>query len=155
MDREPSIGELRRSVLLLARRHTGSDADPEDIAQEALFRAWRHRDSLKSHAALRPWLEQIVRNEVIRAHARQGEGVELENAALPAQSDQSEEVALRIDLDRELAKLDPHERTLIRMRYVEDLTQPDIAARLRLPEGTVKVQLHRARQKLRRALSES
>ena len=37
------------------------------------------------------------------------------------------------------------------MRYEEDLTQPAIAARLGIPEGTVKVQLHRARVKLRRA----
>ncbi len=37
------------------------------------------------------------------------------------------------------------------MRYEEDLTQPAIAARLGIPEGTVKVQLHRARLKLRRA----
>ena len=37
------------------------------------------------------------------------------------------------------------------MRYEEDLTQAAIAAKLGIPEGTVKVRLHRARNKLRRA----
>ena len=44
-------------------------------------------------------------------------------------------------------------RELLRMRYDLDLTQVEIAARLGLPEGTVKVRLHRARAKLRRALT--
>jgi len=44
-------------------------------------------------------------------------------------------------------------RELLRMRYDLDLTQVEIAARLGLPEGTVKVRLHRARAKLRRDLT--
>jgi len=39
------------------------------------------------------------------------------------------------------------------MRYDLDLTQVEIAARLGLPEGTVKVRLHRAQAKLRRDLT--
>ena len=40
------------------------------------------------------------------------------------------------------------------MRYEDDLTQAAIARSLDLPEGTVKVRLHRARNKLRGLLSE-
>ena len=40
---------------------------------------------------------------------------------------------------------------LLRLRYNEDLTQAAIARRLGIPEGTVKVRLHRVRAKLRRA----
>jgi RNA polymerase sigma-70 factor (ECF subfamily) len=47
--------------------------------------------------------------------------------------------------------LSERERVLLALRYEEDLTQPAIAARLGIPEGTVKVQLHRARVKLRAA----
>ncbi len=43
------------------------------------------------------------------------------------------------------------ERELLEMRYQEDLTQAAIADKLGIPEGTVKVRLHRARNKLRRA----
>ncbi len=55
------------------------------------------------------------------------------------------------DLRQALADLSERERRLLEMRYEEDLTQKMIALRLGIPEGTVKVRLHRARDKLRRA----
>jgi RNA polymerase sigma-70 factor, ECF subfamily len=53
-----------------------------------------------------------------------------------------------------LQRLPPADRTLLLLRYAEDLTQPEVARRLDLPEGTVKVRLHRVRQRLRQALEE-
>jgi RNA polymerase sigma-70 factor, ECF subfamily len=44
-----------------------------------------------------------------------------------------------------LAELGPDDRSLLKMRYGEDLTQPAVADALGLPEGTVKVRLHRLR----------
>jgi RNA polymerase sigma-70 factor (ECF subfamily) len=55
------------------------------------------------------------------------------------------------DLQAALRRLSERDRRLLAMRYVEDLTQAAIASRLGIPEGTVKVRLHRARNKLRRA----
>lgn len=55
------------------------------------------------------------------------------------------------DLQAALRRLSERDRRLLAMRYVEDLTQAAIARRLGIPEGTVKVRLHRARNKLRRA----
>ena len=51
----------------------------------------------------------------------------------------------RADLQAALGRLSERERRLLEMRYEEDLTQAAIAARLGIPEGTVKVRLHRAR----------
>lgn len=53
-----------------------------------------------------------------------------------------------------VAALDPEERRLIGLRYVRDLSQPEVARHLDLPEGTVKVRLHRVRGRLRKALEE-
>ena len=55
------------------------------------------------------------------------------------------------DLQAALADLSDRDRELLELRYEEDLTQKMIALRLGIPEGTVKVRLHRARDKLRRA----
>jgi RNA polymerase sigma-70 factor, ECF subfamily len=60
----------------------------------------------------------------------------------------------RLDLLRVLGDLSPDERRLLRMRYGEDLTQPRVAAQLGIPEGTIKVRLHRVRARLRLALEE-
>ena len=53
------------------------------------------------------------------------------------------------DLHAALQELSDRDRQLLEMRYEEDLTQATIARRLGVPEGTVKVRLHRARAKLR------
>jgi RNA polymerase sigma-70 factor (ECF subfamily) len=48
-----------------------------------------------------------------------------------------------------LAPLDLADQRLLRLRYLEDLTQPQIAQVLGMAEGTVKVRLHRLRRLLR------
>jgi RNA polymerase sigma factor (sigma-70 family) len=53
------------------------------------------------------------------------------------------------DLHAAMDGLSDRDRRLLEMRYQEDLTQGMIARRLGIPEGTVKVRLHRARAKLR------
>ena len=57
----------------------------------------------------------------------------------------------RADLHAALERLDERDRKLLMLRYGEDMTQAAIAQLLEIPEGTVKVRLHRARDKLRRA----
>jgi RNA polymerase sigma-70 factor (ECF subfamily) len=46
------------------------------------------------------------------------------------------------------------DRSLLALRYAEDLTQSEVARRLGMPEGTVKVRLHRARRRLRLLLAD-
>jgi RNA polymerase sigma-70 factor, ECF subfamily len=61
---------------------------------------------------------------------------------------------MRVDLLRALTELPEGDRRLLQMRYEEDLTQASVAIRLGIPEGTVKVRLHRLRARLRHALRE-
>jgi RNA polymerase sigma-70 factor (ECF subfamily) len=56
--------------------------------------------------------------------------------------------------EQRLVFLGDAERTLIRLRYEEELSNPEIARRLALPEGTVKVRLHRLRHRLREAIKD-
>lgn len=67
----------------------------------------------------------------------------------PAYSDESLEAIERTSFAARLALLSDDERRILLLRYDADLTQPAIAAVLGIPEGTVKVRLHRARGKLR------
>jgi RNA polymerase sigma-70 factor, ECF subfamily len=145
---------VRVTCVRLARRY-GEAADAEDIAQEALIRAWRFRGTLREGERLQGWLATIVRNEAVRAHARRRPEPVAEPELGPGAEDQrllalatAGEVAGAMDA------LDGPERLLIELRYARDLTQPAIARALEMPEGTVKVRLHRARAKLRRALSD-
>jgi RNA polymerase sigma-70 factor, ECF subfamily len=51
-----------------------------------------------------------------------------------------------------LGALNAEERMLVTLRYRDDLSQAEVARRMGLPEGTVKVRLHRLRKRLRESL---
>jgi RNA polymerase sigma-70 factor (ECF subfamily) len=117
-----------------------------------LLRAWRRRSTLRDSGSRKQWLAAIVRNEAFRYYARPRPDPTDELEQLQGHEDEMVVSATdRADLRAALEELSERERVLLSLRYEEDLTQPAIAARLGIPEGTVKVQLHRARLKLRRA----
>lgn len=134
----------------MAYRYASNPSEAEDIAQDALLRAWRRRSTLREPEHRKQWLATIVRNEAFRQHARvrpiPTELVETE-AVEDARVIATVELA---DLHSALRQLSEKDRDLLEMRYQEDLTQGAIARKLGIPEGTVKVRLHRARNKLRR-----
>jgi RNA polymerase sigma-70 factor (ECF subfamily) len=128
----------------------------EDAAQEAIVRAWRAsargRDDVRDP---RGWLATIARREVIRLSARERSRdlLQLEDCTeSKATDDAFDGVDERAQLASAVAQLSARDRELLRLRYVEDLTQRGVAERLAVPEGTVKVQLHRARAHLRTLL---
>ena len=134
----------------MAYRYASNPGDAEDIAQDALLRAWRRRSTLREAGSRNQWLAAIVRNEAFRQHARVRpdltEKIELWEGAEDERVLAAVELA---DLHAALACLNERDRRLLEMKYEEDLTQATIARRLGVPEGTVKVRLHRARNKLR------
>jgi RNA polymerase sigma-70 factor (ECF subfamily) len=136
----------------MAYRYASSPQEAEDIAQDALLRAWRRRSTLRETDRRNQWLATIVRNEAFRQHARvrpdPTSSIESYEGAEDAQVVATVELA---DLHEALKRLSKKDRELLSLRYDEDLTQAAIARRLGIPEGTVKVRLHRARDKLRRA----
>jgi RNA polymerase sigma-70 factor (ECF subfamily) len=136
----------------MAYRYASNPSEAEDIAQDALLRAWRRRSTLREADRRNQWLATIVRNEAFRQHARvrpdPTSSIETHEGAEDAQVVATVECA---DLHAALKRLNDRDRELLDLRYTEDLTQSAIARRLGIPEGTVKVRLHRARDKLRRA----
>jgi RNA polymerase sigma-70 factor (ECF subfamily) len=136
----------------MAYRYASNPSEAEDIAQDALLRAWRRRSTLREAERRNQWLATIVRNEAFRQHAR----IRPDPIATIEAHEGAEDAAVvatveRADLHAALRALNERDRQLLELRYSEDLTQTAIARRLGIPLGTVKVRLHRARDKLRRA----
>lgn len=134
----------------MAYRYSSNPSEAEDIAQDALLRAWRRRSTLRHADRRNQWLAAIVRNEAFRQHARvrpdPRSTIELQEGAEDERVLATVELA---DLHAALERMSDRDREILGMRYAEDLTHPVIARRLGIPEGTVKVRLHRAREKLR------
>lgn len=144
----------RRRCLREARRILRDREDAEEAVQEALIRAWRNQAKCRTPATPLPWLVQITRNEALRVaerrQRRQASEIHDNRPERIHSNDNGVERMLEsVATEQALSVLRPEDRTLIRLRYVEDLTQGQVAARLGVPEGTVKVRLHRARARLR------
>ena len=133
-------------------------ADAEEAVQEALIRAWTRRHACRSPDAPLPWILEITRNESRRLLARRtrrsaaGEAIRWEPEA---EDEGLTNATTRVTLEQALALLEDADRRVLRLRYDDDLTQADVARRLGVPEGTVKVRLHRARGRLRTILEDS
>ena len=144
-------GEARRVCLRLAYRYASNPSEAEDIAQEALLRAWRRRSTLRDRGRRDQWLASIVRNEAFRNHGRRRADPTAAIEALEGAEDERVLAAAELaDLEAALKRLSRRERELLAMRYELDLSQAEIARALGVPEGTAKVRLHRARAHLRR-----
>ena len=140
-------------VHCLALRETravlGTTADAEDAAQDAAIRAWRRRATCRG--ARGAWIRAIARNEALRVAGRRRCEEPLDEAMAMAR-DPGQSHVERGDVRAAICALDHGDRVLLLLRYWADLTQPEVARATSLPEGTVKIRLHRARRRLRVAL---
>jgi RNA polymerase sigma-70 factor (ECF subfamily) len=145
--------EVRQLCVRFARHYAKNASEAEDIAQDAVLRAWRRRSTLRDAGSRKQWLGAIVRNEAFREHARRRpDPVDTLELQYGAEDERVLATVERADLHAALERLNERERQLVHLRYDEDLTQTAIARRLGIPEGTVKVRLHRVRAKLRREI---
>ncbi|MEZ5231832.1 MAG: RNA polymerase sigma factor [Acidimicrobiales bacterium] len=132
-------------------------ATAEDIAQEALTKAWLALPSFRGESSLRSWLLRITHNAAMSMlRVRRAEAMDPTDIEVPSAPDHVEgAVEDRLALDqfqRALGELDELSRQIVVLREVEDLPYDTIAAMLRVPLPTVKTRLLRARRQLVAAL---
>ena len=146
---------LRLRGLSVARRMLRSPEEAEEVVQDALLRAWRARDRCGQPDAPAPWVLAIVRNEALRRlSGRTALYLDDMTVSDVTAVEGGDDVDLRIDVGRALSHLDDVDRALVEQRYGADLTYGMLAEAFHMPEGTVKVRLHRARKRLRAVLEE-
>ena len=132
-------------------------ATAEDIAQEALTKAWLALPSFRGDSSLRSWLLKITHNAAMSMlRLRRAEAMDPTDIEIVSDDDHVEgavEGRLAIDeFNRALNGLDELSRQIIVLREIEDLPYEQIVALLGVPLSTVKTRLLRARRQLSVAL---
>jgi RNA polymerase sigma factor (sigma-70 family) len=133
----------------------GDAAEAQDAVQEALVKAWRNWASLRSIEAFRPWFKRIVINCCNDRLKGRRKIVDLEAASELPGADAFAGMYARDEVGRAVGRLGRDHRTVIALRYWEDMTIEQIAETLGLPLGTVKSRLHYALRALRAQLGDS
>ena len=151
----PSLVAMSR----LARR-LAPDADPDDVVQDALTRAWQKRhlfDETRGTAAA--WLLAITADQARAARRSRvrrlrliDDRAELPDIPAPAPAPQSRH---DLDLDRAISKLAERQQLAVNLHYFVGLSVEETAAVMDCAVGTVKSTLFDARTKLRTALGEN
>lgn len=141
-------GPMLRSFL---RRHVPAQ-ELDDLLQVVFAEAWRSRHRFDPARNLPAWLLGIARNRMIdHLRARSPDTVPLEAVADPPGRDgraDGDRLAERDRIRRALRRLPAVQRQAIELAYYGELSQREIAERLRVPLGTVKARTTRGLHRL-------
>jgi len=154
-----AFGELVRrhqsAVRGLLRQLTRTDvASADDLAQETFLRAYKHIRSFRGEARFSTWLYRIAYNCFREEARKRKEFVGIDEERQQQEPDpQVRDPALRHDLMYALSLLPLHERSAILLCCQNGLSHDEAARVLEIPIGTVKTNVLRGREKLKRALA--
>ena len=124
-----------------------SPADAEDAVQQALIKAWLHREKARPGAE-RAWMMRILVNESRSLLRKRRDALSIEELPLCAPS------APDTGLQEAIRALPESLRTPLLLKYMEGLTEKEVAAATGLPVSSVKGRLFRARKLLKARLNE-
>ncbi|HEY3523721.1 MAG TPA: RNA polymerase sigma factor [Candidatus Limnocylindrales bacterium] len=136
----------------------GSDADANDVVQDALLAAWRQLPSLREVGRFDAWLTSILLNACRRALRVRGRRRVREIPAdalegLAGVGDLAAEIVRRRAVERAFDRLSADERSILVLHHLDGRPLDEIATVLGVPVGTAKSRLFAARKSLERALA--
>lgn len=151
-----------KTIFNLLYRMLGDYDEAAETSQEVFLSAYRSIGQFRGEANFSTWLYRIALNHATTRRKstslRQKRLVPLDNTDMvdegragPAESLETKE--LRESVQRALNDLEPEDAAVILLRDMQDVPYEDVARALKIPIGTVKSRLHRARQALKTRLT--
>lgn len=167
---EPLMRRYNRRLFRAARGIVTSDAEAEDVVQDAYVRAYFHLDAFRGPDGLGAWLTRIAVNEALMRRRRSdpagstaletldddtyaGGPMAHDDKASPTPEEATSNDQLGGLLERCIDRLPEAYRVAFILREIEQLSVAETAASLDISRVTVKTRVHRARRLLRRTLS--
>lgn len=162
-DGDPAAGkELYRRYFPIVYRFFASrlaGAEIEDLVQTTFLACTRHLDRLRDNRSFRAFVLVVARNEFfghLQKRYRSGNTVDPAKTSLADVGASASELLARRDehrlLSQALRRIPLDLQDLVELHYFEQLTGPELAAVLEVPEGTIRSRLRRAIASLRAEL---
>ncbi len=167
------LSRYERPVFSLIFRMVRDRETAEDLSQETFIKVLNNLDRYSPEFKFSSWLFKIANNLTIdHLRRRRVDTISIEGApdAVTSESARATSIAvvsgdespleelesreLGSAIERAIGRLRPEYRACIMLRHVEDKSYEEIAEIVKLPLGTVKTYIHRARHELRAALEE-
>lgn len=152
------VDQYKDLVFAVIARTVQDRGRAEDLAQDVFLRIYRGLPYFRGEARLSTWIYRIVANVCMQARTSGPVPVSLDDERIgttigPSGPDrQFSDLELRDRLEKAIARLPDNQRLLIAGHYLQGVQYEDLAAAFKLPLGTVKTQLYRAKRQLRRLL---
>jgi len=144
---------LRRSVLLYAWRTLKDRSDAEDVAQDVLLKLWQHRDELHRYISLEALTMQIAKRLCLNRlrDRRDTTGIdsveEADEEQMPHERLENRDAVANVM--RIIDQLPDSQRAIIRMKHIECLETEKIAELTGSNPEAVRVNLSRARKRIK------
>ncbi|WP_223703149.1 RNA polymerase sigma factor SigW [Sutcliffiella deserti] len=168
---QDAFGEIveiyKDKIFQLVYRMVGNAHEAEDVAQEAFIRAYININSYDINRKFSTWLYRIATNLTIDRIRKKKPDYYLDaevagtdgltmysqvaaDIALP--EEEVESLELQNEIQRQILKLPDKYRSVIVLKYIDELSLIEISEILEIPVGTVKTRIHRGREALRQQL---
>ncbi|MFD1537943.1 SigE family RNA polymerase sigma factor [Nonomuraea guangzhouensis] len=146
-----SAALFRTAYLLTGDRHAA-----EDLVQSALAKTASRLRGLRDPAALEGYVRRSMYHEQTSRWRRRSRGVEVATERVPEQFHEghSDAADLRLVMRAALARLTPRQRTVLVLRYFEDLSETEIARVIGVRVGSVRSQVYRSLDRLKKIAPE-
>jgi RNA polymerase sigma factor (sigma-70 family) len=144
-------------VFALCLRLTGWDQEAAtSLLQDTFISAWRGLPGFRGESPFATWLHRLAVNAMLQNvrtdRRREARVLPVEDPGANGAHARTEDGAALIDIERAIARLPEGARVAFVLHYIDGLQYQEIAAQLGVAVGTVKAQVHRARQLLARSL---
>ena len=152
------VDQYKDLVFAVIARTVQDRARAEDLAQDVFLRVHRGLPYFRGEARLSTWMYRIAANVCTEARSHQAPQISLDDERTservrPVAADRhASDLELSDRLEKAIARLPANQRLMIAAHYLKGVRYEDLAEALQLPLGTVKTQLYRAKQQLRRLL---
>lgn len=147
--------ENKDNVWKLVSRYVSSQEDREDLFQEVFVKVHGALKHFRGEAGINTWLYKITVNTALNFLKRQKRHKMLTDVLMHMRITEADEERKEADAFRPLKELNPQQKMILILSDVEEKKLEEIAGIMRLPIGTVKSNLFRARETIKKELMEN